>query len=178
MRVSLITFLLPVLVVVSALRCSPQVICDSTKIPVVLDDSLDSVHLTDKQTIRAHVKDDILVDGKVCIPANTICLGRVVKDANHTGREYTLDFDQLSFSNGSTITLSAIPRVRGSVVKVKRNLQEFALTAAEGRIPTDNHALTKRVAIITGSRLVPPDLNAGDEIVLNVCRDIKLLPAN
>jgi hypothetical protein len=168
----------------SALLCIQQLCCSAQpmsasdsivipagwKIAICLEEPVDNKNITADQQIRAHTTEDVLVDGKVCIPANTKITGSIGTRSGCRWGAYTVVFNQLTRSNNNqTISIFAVPVVRGGVLRVKREGEEITLRADVGAI----HTMSK-VAAILGTRLCSPDLKAGDEISLQTREDIRI----
>jgi hypothetical protein len=147
------------------------VILSGTKIAICFEDPIDSKNITADQQIKAHTTEDILVDGKVCIPAKSIITGTIGTYSGHSwGNAYTVVFNSITRSdNNQTISIYAVPLVHGFVLRVKRSGEDIRLSASVGT----PHAMGK-VAVIFGTRSCPPDLKAGDEIRIETREDIGL----
>jgi hypothetical protein len=162
-----------------------------TKIALILQDALDCHQVTGEQKIRAYLKENIIIGGKVCLPTNSLVSG-YANNFHQLSKlpAYCLSFSSITLSTGQSIPIAAIPVVRGLVLKVTRHGQVMSFHANVGSdkmIDNDHHRTHimqesgKMVAMIRGSRQVSPDLKEGDEITVETLDDIRsnnLTPAN
>jgi hypothetical protein len=167
------------------------VIPSSTKIAIVLQEALDCHQVTGEQQVRACLKENILIGGKVCLPANSLMYG-YASNFNQLSKwpAYCLSFDSINLSTGQSIPIAAIPVVRGLILKVTRHGQVMFFHADVGSdkmIDKDHHRSHimqesgKMVGIIRGTRQISPDLKEGDEITVETVDDIRsnnLTPVN
>jgi hypothetical protein len=125
------------------------------------------------EQIRAHTTENIVVDGKICIPAKSLIYG-FVTSFPHSKRVYALGFDRLPLPNGKMMTISAIPRARGQILHVHRSGADLLFQASQACVETIDASQqpcvqknqVKWVALMIGHGNKSPDLQEGDEITL------------
>ena len=142
------------------------------KIRVCLRDSVDSKNITSGQQVFAYTTEDILADGKVCIPTKSLVQGSLSVAVGRRLTGYTVNFNRLTLADSNqTISIVAIPLVRGGIFCVRRSGEELQLRAGGGwTVQTD--------PVISGTRQCSSDLMTGDEFTIQTREDIRLQTVN
>jgi hypothetical protein len=120
-----------------------RVVPSGTKIPIIMDTSVDSDTSQEGDEFSARTSEDLTIDGGVVVPAGSVIKGRIAqlnapKRFDRSG-SVALKFDTVTTPDNRQIPLVANIVARGGVVHAKRGMKDvlietgmFTLPAAAG----------------------------------------------
>ena len=180
------------------------VIPSGTKIPVVLEDLIHSVHSKNGDEFTARTIEDLNIDGGLSLPANCQIGGKIVflkaLNPSNLTKEMVLSFDTMSDSNNHVFPISANVVAHGGVIHAKRGLQDIAVQTKPTVIPFvsgmgisyqgvqkatkarpaprpaqfDESELPRGATILLITKTQKIDLRPGDEIKIELSEDLKI----
>lgn len=147
-----------------------------TKLPIVLIDRIDGGNVKDGERVRAFVRSDILVNGKVQISAKDLITGDIAHvQHSATGDKFALNFHTLTLSDGRVVRMSSTLVLRTGRVRVRRDGNEIWFSGKESFVKSvvdPDHIQTSASTLVSGSSGAPLLLKAGDEMTLELFEDL------
>jgi hypothetical protein len=129
-----------------------RVVPSGTKIPIIMDTSVDSDTSQEGDEFSARTGEDLNIDGSTVVPAGSIIKGRIAQlnAPKNMGRggSVALKFDTVTTPDNRQIPLVANLVAHGGVVHAKRGMKDVAIDAATATVPA---LLGVGIGVLAGS---------------------------
>ncbi|HEY9793509.1 MAG TPA: hypothetical protein V6D22_24125 [Candidatus Obscuribacterales bacterium] len=135
-----------------ALKGYIRVVPSGTKIPIIMDTSVDSDTSQEGDEFSARTGEDLNIDGSTVVPAGSIIKGRIAQlnAPKNMGRggSVALKFDTVTTPDNRQIPLVANLVAHGGVVHAKRGVKDIAIDAGTATVPA---LLGLGIGVLAGS---------------------------
>jgi translation initiation factor IF-1 len=163
-------------------KSEPIVIPSGTTMIITLADPIDTSTATNGDNIRAFLKNDVTVAGKVYLPAGTSISGSIVNVVHKSTVDMIgMDFNSLLLSNGQKVDVGLCPKVRHAQIMIERfgttifvNASEYTPNLDKRDIPAKPPVAERTSTYIYGKRKKPVELEAGDELAVQAWENIRI----
>jgi hypothetical protein len=108
-----------------------QVVPSGTKIPMIIDTAIDSDTSQEGDELSARTSEDLVIDGKVALPAGSIVKGRIAtlnepKTMNRSG-SIAIKFDSVTTPDNKQVPLVATIVAKEGVIHARRGMKDIAI---------------------------------------------------
>ncbi|MDR3613145.1 MAG: hypothetical protein P4L53_06245 [Candidatus Obscuribacterales bacterium] len=142
-----------------------------TKVQARLTSEIDCEKVKGAIPITAVCAGDVCLDGKICVPENSVLSGNVYpahfSSSPASINDYSIDFNKLTFPDGETTPLCLIPVVRAGELSIQRGSCTMKLIAGQtSKAQRDDSHVYQRTVIVANTRRAPASLKIGDVLTL------------